>query len=182
MERTLYLKLFIKSNRKEIKFILLFIGLFFLGQTLYYLIYPFTDPLLVHELNANASSMIINMITPGENSFVEGSLIRSGNFRVRVIEGCTGTEGMLLLVAAIWAFKMSVRKKILGSLVGCFIVYLSNLIRIVVLYYCLKYRPDIFEMVHIYIGQILLIFIALLFFILWTGNFAGTNEKLSKTA
>lgn len=182
MKRSEYLKIFVKSNRKEIRFVLLFIVLFVSGQALHYLIYPYTDPLLVHELNAKASSMIINMITPGEESVVEGSLVRSGNFRVRVIEGCTGTEGMLLLVAAIWAFKMSVRNKMLGSLVGCFIVYLSNLIRIVVLYYCLKYRPGVFEMVHIYIGQILLIFIALLFFILWAGKFAETNGKLSKTA
>jgi len=182
MERTLYLKLFVKSNRNEIKFFLLFTLFFVLAQGLHYLIYPSTDALLVHELNAKASSIIINMITPGENSVVEGNLIRSGNFRVQVIEGCTGTEGILLLVAAIWAFNMSVRKKILGSLIGCFIVYLSNLIRIVALYYCVKYRPDLFEMVHIYIGQILLIFIALLFFIVWTGKFAGTNEKLSKTA
>ena len=182
MELALYLKILFKSNEKEIKFVILFIVFFVSGQALHYLIYPFTDPLLVHELNAKASSMIINMITPGEESVVEGSLILSENFRVRVIEGCTGTEGMLLLVAAIWAFRMGIRKKILGSLVGCFIIYLANLIRIVALYYCLKYQPKVFEIVHIYIGQILLIFIALLFFILWAGRFGETDEKLSKTA
>ncbi|MBW2112833.1 MAG: archaeosortase/exosortase family protein [Deltaproteobacteria bacterium] len=183
MEPVRYLKLFIKSNRSEIRFFLLFILYFVLAQGLHYIIYPVTDPLLVHELNARASATIINLVTPGENCLVEGSLLRSGKFEVRVIEGCTGTEGMLLLVAAIWAFKMSLGKKLLGSLIGCFIVYLANLMRIVALYYCLKYRPDIFEVVHIYIGQILLIFIALLFFVLWTGRFAGTGTdgRLSKT-
>ena len=181
MERTPYLKLFVKSNRKEIRFFLLFIFLFISFQAIHYLVYPATVPLFVHKLNAEVSSAIINMITPEEKSFVENErTIRSGSFRVRIIGGCEGTEGMLLLVAAIWAFKMNIKRKILGSFVGCFIVYLANLIRIVALYYCLKYKPDIFELVHIYIGQILIIFIALLFFIIWASKFAGTDGTLFK--
>lgn len=84
---------------------------------------------------------------------------------------------MLLLVAAIWAFQMSIRKKILGSLIGVFILYVFNLIRIVALYYLLKYRPDVFDVTHVYIGQILLILIAFMFFILWTSKFGGPHGK-----
>lgn len=177
MKRSEYLKIFVKSNRKEIRFFLLFILLFITGQALYNFVYPLTAPYLVHKLNAETSSMLINMITPDEKSFVEDRTIRSGNFRVRVAWGCEGTEGMLLLVAAIWAFKMSIRKKMLGSLIGVFILYVSNLIRIVVLYYLLKYRPDVFDVTHVYIGQILLILIAFMFFILWTSKFGGPHGK-----
>ncbi|HDZ89456.1 MAG TPA: hypothetical protein ENH37_02135 [Deltaproteobacteria bacterium] len=183
MKQTNYIKIFIKSNRKEIRFFLLFISLFVALQALHYVVYPATVPLFVHKLNAEASSAIINIITPEERSFVEGERsIRSGSFRVRIIGGCEGTEGMLLLVAAMWAFEMSIKRKILGSLIGCFVVYLANLIRIVVLYYCLKYKPDLFDLVHIYIGQILIIFIALIFFIAWAGKFAGTDGKLFNKA
>ncbi|RLB79198.1 MAG: hypothetical protein DRH24_13175 [Deltaproteobacteria bacterium] len=180
MEPKLYLKIFVKSNRKEIRFFLFFILLFISVQAIHYVVYPFTVPLFVHKLNAEASSMIINLITPEEKSFVENRTIQSGSFKVKVIGGCEGTEGMLLLVAAIWAFNMSIRKKIIGSLVGCFVVYLSNLVRIVVLFYCLKYKPDTFDVVHVYIGQIFIIFIALLFFIVWASKFGGIDGKFFK--
>jgi len=177
MERTPYLKLFVKSNRKEIRFFFLFILFFITVQIFYNFVYPLTAPYLVHKLNAEASSMLINLITPDEKSFVEDRTVRSGDFRILIGWGCEGAEGMLILVAAIWAFQMSVRKKIWGSLIGLFILYVFNLIRIVVLYYLLKYKPDVFDMTHVYIGQILLILIAFIFFILWTSKFGGPHGK-----
>ena len=177
MERSDYLKIFVKSNRREIRFFLLFILFFITAQVLYNFVYPLTAPYLVHKLNAEAGSMLINTITPGEKSYVEDRMIRSGNHRVLIGWGCEGTEGMLILVAAIWAFQMGISKKIWGSLIGFFILYVFNLIRIVVLYYLIKYKPDVFDLAHIYIGQIFLILIAVLFFILWTSKFAGPRGK-----
>ena len=177
MKRSDYLRVFVKSNRKEIRFFLFFILLFITAQILYNFVYPLTVPYLVHSLNAETASTLINTITPDEKSFVEDRTIRSGDFRVRIGWGCEGAEGMLILVAAIWAFQMSVGKKIWGSLIGLFILYISNLFRIVVLYYLLKYKPDVFDVAHIYIGQILLILIAFIFFIFWTSKFGGPHGK-----
>jgi exosortase family protein XrtM len=177
MEGALPLKSFIRSYKKESKFFILFIVFFILGQALHYIVYPYTAPLLVHKLNAEVSSRIINIITPKEKSYVEDRTIRSEDFRVKIIRGCEGTEGMIILAAAIWAFEMSIRRKIIGSLAGCFTVYLANLTRIIVLYYCLKYKPDIFDVVHIYVGQIFIIFIALLFFILWISTYTGIHGR-----
>jgi len=125
MDRKLYLKIFVKSNRKELRFFLFFILLFISVQAIHYVVYPFTVPLFVHKLNAEASSMIINLITPEEKSFVEDRTIRSGSFKVKVIGGCEGTEGMLLLVAAIWAFNMSIGKNIKRAPVRKLKLYIS---------------------------------------------------------
>ncbi|MBW2049731.1 MAG: archaeosortase/exosortase family protein [Deltaproteobacteria bacterium] len=177
MKQSEYIKVFIRSNRKAIRFFLFFVLLFVVGQALYNFVYPLTLPYLVHKFNAEAGSMIINLITPDEKSFVQERAIRSGRFLLQIGWGCEGTEGMLILLAGIWAFQMSIKRKLLGSLIGVLILYIFNLIRIVVLYYLLKYKPDVFDLTHIYIGQIFLILIAFIFFIWWTSRFGEDDGK-----
>jgi exosortase family protein XrtM len=173
----LRLKLFIKSNRREIRFFLLFILYFIIGQSLLYFSRSHTIDVLVNH-NARMSSRIINTLTPEEKSFNKGTrILGSQNFSINVEEGCDGIESMLLIVAAIWAFQMGVKYRVFGSITGICIIYFFNLARIIVLYYTLKYRPGMFDVMHIYIGQIVIIFIGVLFFIAWISKFSKTNEK-----
>jgi len=122
------------------------------------------------------SSRIINFITPAEKSFSRGDMIGSGSFTIRIAQGCEGTEGILLIVAALCAFSIRMRDKIVGILVGSAVLYTANLVRIVVLYYTLKYRPHLFDLAHVYIGQTFIIFVGILFFMAWITKFARTDE------
>ena len=177
MGALLRLRMFFRSNRREIRFFLLFILYFALGQSFLYVSRSYTiEPLVTH--NAWMSSKIINVLTPDEKTTVQKSrIIGSRNFSISVEEGCDGIESILLVVAAIWAFQMGVKMKIFGALIGTFIIYLANQSRIIVLYYTLKYRPGIFDIMHIYIGQILIIFIGVVFFIAWASRFAAIKDQ-----
>ncbi len=176
MKQFLRTKIFLKSHRSEIRFVLLFIIFFIALQIAHYSIRTFTSPLFVHTLNAGVSSRIINLITPGENSFSRDDMVGSGSFTIRIAQGCEGTEGILLIVAALCAFSIRMREKIAGILVGSVVLYMANLVRIVVLYYTLKYRPDLFDLAHVYIGQTFIIFVGILFFMAWITKFSRIDE------
>lgn len=177
METSLRTKLFLKSHKREIRFVLYFILFFFLLQIAHYSLKRYTSSLLVHKLNAEVSSKIINFITPAEKSFAQGGIIGSDGFTIRIAQGCEGTEGILLIMAALGAFSMGIKQKISGMLVGFLIIYVSNLVRITALYYTLKYKPGMFDVIHVYVGQSFIIFIGVFFFIAWISKFAELDEK-----
>ena len=177
MNASFYIRAFVKLNRREIRFFLLFILFFILGQALHYSIRTYTSPFIVHKLNAEVSSRVINFLTPKEKAYAMGRTIGSTNFSLGIAEGCEGTEGILLVVAAVCAFPMGIKQKTGGILAGALVIYLANLCRIVGLYYALKYRPDLFDIIHVYVGQTFIIFVGLLFFIFWINIFGETTEK-----
>jgi exosortase family protein XrtM len=167
----------IKSNQREIRFFILFIVIFFALQTAYYFARPFTTPFLVDRLTTRVSSKIINIITPHEKTFVQEGALTDGDFMVEIRRGCEGIEGMLLLIAAILAYPDSIGAKCYGLCGGIFFVYVFNLARIVGLYYVVKYNPTLFDMMHIYVGQIVIIFVALVYFIVWLSSLERLREK-----
>lgn len=157
----------IQSNKKEIRFFIVFILLFFLLQTVHFIARPHTTAIFVHKLNTGVSSKIINIITPDEKSVSKREYINSGGFSLKIDRGCEGIEGILLLIAAIISYPVKIRSKLYGIFGGILIIYGFNLLRIVGLYYILKYKPNLFDMMHIYVGQTVIIIVALMFFIIW---------------
>jgi len=177
MNTSLRTKIFLKSHKREIQFVLYFILFFLLLQIAHYSLKSYTSPILVHKLNTEVSSKIINFITPDEKTFTRGNTIGSGGFSIRIAQGCEGTEGILLIIAALGAFSMGIKQKISGMLVGTLVIYVSNLVRITTLYYTLKYKPGMFDLIHVYVGQTFIILIGVFFFIAWINKFAELDEK-----
>jgi len=172
-------RVFFRNYRKEIRFFLLFVLFFFAGQGIHYATRSYTAPILVNFLNADVGSKLINVITPVENTRVDGNIISSGTFQLNIAQGCEGTEGILLIAAAILAFYMGTRQKLLGILAGFLVIYAANMVRIISLYYVLKYRPALFDFMHIFVGQTFIIVIGLVFFVIWISAFAETHERNS---
>jgi exosortase family protein XrtM len=167
MNKKLFVKRFYQANQREINFVLFFILFFVCGQGIYYLSKSYMAPVVVHKLNANVSSMLINWIHPAEKTTVHKNEIRSVGLRMIIEEGCEGTEGIILVIAALMAFEMPVLIKFFGIVLGSLLLYMSNLVRIVALYYSLRYRPEFFDVLHMYIGQSFYIFVGAVFFIFW---------------
>ena len=157
------------DNAWKIRFFFGFIALFIFFQTLQYFTLSYTSPFLVDTMTIRASSNLINVITPNEKTVVEGSAI-IGKATVVVMRGCEGVEVMLLLIAAVIAFPASIRYKIYGIIAGILIIYIFNLLRIAGLYYTIRYRPDLFDMMHIYAGQTVIIILFLILFIFWVSG------------
>lgn len=158
----------IRSYRKEVRFILLFIVFFVAAQSAHFLLRPLITPVYVHILNAGVSSSIINMVSPGEITEAHGPDIISGNFIVSIEEGCEGIDGILLFVAAVLAFNAGIRDKARGIMIGGLFLYAANLLRVITLYFTSKYHPGYFDVMHVLIGQTYMILISVTLFGIWT--------------
>lgn len=160
------LRRLLQSNSREIRFFLGFVVLFVILQSAHYFTRSYTAPFLVDTMTTRAGSVLINIITPGEKTVVrDGAII--GGATVEIMRGCEGIEGMLLLIAAVLAFPARTHLKVYGIAGGILFIYAFNLARIAGLYYTVRYKPALFDMMHIYVGQTVIIIVSLIFFIFW---------------
>jgi len=170
-----------KAHSSEIRFLLLFVLFFMVGQSVHFLTQSYTTPFYVHKLNAEMSSTIINTITPDENTVAKAAEIKSDDVFMTIEQGCEGIEGIILLIAVILAVYTSRKNKFIGILFGSIVLYFCNLTRIVSLYYVIKYKPELFDVMHVFVGQTFIIFISLLLFIFWI-NIMVKNNNMVKHA
>lgn len=99
-------------------------------------------------------------------------------FSVSVENDCNGIEAVLILVSAILAYPASFKRKALGLLLGFSLIQLSNVLRIVALFYVGQWSTSVFDLTHKYIWPAVIIMAALIFFALWTRKTVGAREEM----
>lgn len=161
------LRMFIRSNIPVIRFFMLFVLFLLAGHVLLQISYRKVSPFLVDTLHVGVSAHIVNIISPGEKAAAQNGKIVSQNSSLVIAKGCEGIEGILLIVAAVCAFPAGMRKKSFGLLAGVLFIYALNLARIVGLWFTLRHKPALFDIMHIYVGQTYIIFFCVLFFMWW---------------
>lgn len=162
-----------RQNRREIMFVLVFSLIFVAAQSLYFFSGKLKFPYYLQKGNAAVSALVINVFTPAENARVEGKTLAADGMALEIAWGCEGIEGIFLIVAALTAYSMRRRHKILGIIAGTFFLYWLNIVRIVALYYTIKYNPALFDLMHMYVGQTFTIFFGVMFFIIWIYLFSS---------
>jgi exosortase H (IPTLxxWG-CTERM-specific) len=84
------------------------------------------------------------------------TLIYDG-FLVEVITECTGLYEAVIFVSMVLAYKARWSERAIGIVLGVFIIYFLNIIRIGFLLLVGRYEPRLFDFAHIYFWQSLLI-------------------------
>jgi exosortase H (IPTLxxWG-CTERM-specific) len=126
---------------------------------------------------AFCSSKILNIF--GSWTFASGPYLRSGDFVVRVIYGCDGSFEIAILLSAIIAYPSRIREKFLGMLIGIPALFALNQFRVISLFLLgIKY-PAVFEEVHVYVWQPIVIVFAILVWDFWARNFVK-KDKIQK--
>jgi exosortase family protein XrtM len=152
-------------------FPLLFLALFFAFQSLYQ---SGRDSrvarIAIDDLTVAPSARLLSWLTPADGVVAQGHRLISSRVRLSVLNGCEGTDVMLMLAAAMLAFPMRWRRKLLGILAGGVLVYVVNQARIVALYYALRVDRLFFEVFHGYIAPILVVAVAGWFFVYWVSD------------
>ena len=103
------------GSRHTLEFALLFLAIF--GSL--HLLYETTqgtsvERLLINDLTVKPSATVINLLTPAEQVTAIGHRLVSPFAGLSVLNGCEGTETILLLGAAILAFRTPWRDKAIG--------------------------------------------------------------------
>ena len=161
------LRVFFRSNATVIRFLVLFVVFLLTGHILLQVAYTHVSLFLVDTLHVEASTRIINIVSSGEGAVARNGNIVSGNSTMEIAKGCEGIEGILLIAAAVCAFPAGMRKKAFGLLAGVLFIYALNLTRIVGLWFTLRHKPALFDIMHIYVGQTFIILFGFLFFVWW---------------
>lgn len=153
---------------KNLRFVLFFTILFLAFDLAYYWSRDtVVERVLIDRVTVMPSAFFINAIKPDENVSADGHRLVSPNVRLSVLNGCEGTEAILLLVSAIVAFGAKWKSTLFGIVCGTVLLYAINQGRIVALYYALRHDQKLFDMLHGYVGPTLIIVIAGLFFVGW---------------
>lgn len=140
------------------------------------------ERLLIDTLTVRPSAALIDWLTPGERVIADGHRLVSPWARLNVLNGCEGTETLLLLVAALLVFPARLRHKLQGLLGGSLLIYTLNQTRIVGLYYALRHDRDSFQLLHGVLAPTLIILAASLFFLVWAKQARSTPEATTGKA
>jgi len=160
-----------------LRFIALFLGIFAIftllwsgarGSAL--------ERLVIDQTTVATGAWIIDRISPEEAVRAEGPRLISPKVRLSVLNGCEGTESILLFAAAVLAFPAPWRKKPAGLLLGVVWVFLLNQVRIVSLFFILRHQPQWFEAMHGTIAPIFIILAGSIVFSLWL-NWANKGDE-----
>ena len=122
---------------------------------------PWTDTL------AAVSAALVKLFDP--SVVADGKVLQSAEsgFAVSIEAGCNGVEATIVLIAAIFAFPASWRRKLAGLAIGVLAVQALNIVRVISLFYLGQWNFDAFEFAHRYVWQALIMLDVLIVWLLW---------------
>ena len=127
---------------------------------------------LLADLSGGLLQSFDDQVLVRESSIING---RTG-YAVAIQAGCNGVEAALILVAAILAYPATWSHKLAGMLIGVVAIQLLNVIRIISLYYLGEWSERILTIAHLYVWPGLIIFDALIIFLIWTHWQGGPQQ------
>jgi exosortase H (IPTLxxWG-CTERM-specific) len=133
---------------------------------------------VLHErltrLIATLSASILAFLGDASSS---GPDLSFGGFHASVDGACDGLQPTYIYVAAVLAFPSRWRDKGWGILIGIPAIFLINLIRVVTMMLCGAYWPDLFEWVHLYGWQALVIALTMAVWVFWAELFVRPRDQ-----
>ena len=133
-------------------------------------IIPWVDDELVKPLLAADARFAGALIRAGGGlAEVTDAIIRHPDtgFSIRIANGCSGLEAVILLAAGMLAFPATFSQRAAGWFVGTLAIMSLNIVRIISLYYIGQYSSAWFNWAHLYAWYILIMVDGLLVFFLW---------------
>jgi exosortase family protein XrtM len=146
-----------------------FLAAFLLFTLSEYAFRPQIAPFVNGAMTVRPAARLVDWVAPSEHVRARGDRIQSRLAYIRVAQGCEGIDVMLMFVAAMLGASMGWRRRALGCAVGVGVIYVSNLMRVAGLWFCVRYWPARFEAMHVIVGQTVIIVLAILLFAGWTG-------------
>ena len=170
-----------KNSFSVIKFIITYVVLMggFFALLRFEIIGGFGNLYSIYESGLIVSCVkLLNLI--GLNAAGQGSLLFLPGITFDVKFGCNGLEAVLIYAVAVLSFPAKWLKKLIGIAAGFVVIQVINLIRIVGLAFSGVYYRDLFDLLHVYIAQGIMIAVALgvfLVYIYYLGNGEGRQQE-----
>ncbi|HYV84819.1 MAG TPA: archaeosortase/exosortase family protein [Patescibacteria group bacterium] len=113
---------------------------------------------------ATASAWLLAFLGPAT---ALGSYVTFRTFGAMVEGACDGVQPASIFLCAVLAYPSRWTDKAWGIAIGVPVVMLINLVRVTTVVACGAYWPDLFERVHLYGWQALVIVLTIAVWVLW---------------
>ncbi len=148
----------------------------------FFLLLGFAPVRNIIDINGAYSNVIVIITAKilglfGITSTYYGSLINLPSISLDVAFGCNGLEAVMIYCVAVLTFPASWKNRGLGIVLGFLVIQVLNLIRIVALAYAGVYHKDLFDLVHLYVAQGVMIAVALGTFVLYLTYISHGDSK-----
>lgn len=107
------------------------------------------EPLIL--ANASLTHWLLRLM--GANVTRGGAFVYSPEFSIEVVSGCTGLFVFLFLLAAVLAFPSSWASKGMAVFAGGALIFVLNQLRLLTLYFIGRSFPSLFDDMHVYVWQ-----------------------------
>ena len=97
----------------------------------------------------------------------QGAFLYFNGFSATIEDACDGVLPAYIFFSAIVAFPSRIEQKLWGVLLGLPAIFGLNLLRVVTLMLVGAYWPALFEKVHIYVWQALVVALSMVLWIVW---------------
>ena len=124
------------------------------------------------------SSKILNLF--GTATSVSGTHLSSEDFGINIVDGCNRVFATAILLAGVIAYPSKIGEKAVGILIGIPAIFIINQMRVISLFYLGRSHPTVFEEVHVYAWQPIIIIFAILVWDFWARNFVK-KDKIQKS-
>jgi exosortase family protein XrtF len=176
-----------KEFKPAIRFVLIFVGLYVVGNLVYglYISFEGNAPDDITRLVADQSAWLLTNVFGYEVDAVPNTagptvfLITGESKVLNVFEGCNGINVFIVFAAFIVAFNGNPRKLYWYIPLGILILYVSNLLRIVFLYWTAVSFHRYFYYVHKYIFTATIYAVVFLLWIIWVNQLNGRKKIIT---
>ena len=126
---------------------------------------------LVGPLNRHFAWMTAQVLRlVGGHAASAGPVVTLSHFAVQIKNNCNAIYEVGLYAAAVWAYLAAWRDRLLGTLVGASVLYVVNVLRIVTLLTVGLLQPAWFEVMHLYVWQVLFLLVVITCWLTWVSR------------
>jgi len=116
-------------------------------------------------LHAEVTGAVLRLL--GTDAHVSGTFVEAPLFQMEVVRGCDALEPAALFLAAVLAFPVRIRTKVVGAVVGILCMEATNVVRLVTLFYVGAFWPNHFRMMHEDVWQASFIVLSVVYWAIW---------------
>lgn len=151
---------------EAVKYVIYFSFIFFVLYTVYQYLEAHRMFAGYHSWLASSVASAFNVFDPGVEA-VDNLILYHGAPSLDIISDCDGLAFVCLILAAVLPFARPMMSRLVGFAVLISFLLLFNWLRIFILGIVRFYYPDLFQLVHLYAFQPIMILVTLISFMAW---------------
>ncbi len=182
----------VKRNKAVIYFLLRFFVSYFLLTGVYQLYIQRSQQkspeyqccgitnLVSKQVESVGNFLGFNIVTKQNPDELSQQIFLDDQVVAQIVEGCNAVSVIILYIAFIIAFKGSFRNTILFVIIGSFLIYALNILRIVLISWGLYKYPQYGDLLHQILFPAIIYGFTLLLWIIWVKYFAVNSNSTKR--